>query len=161
MFSLAWSYNHAGVLKSLRHAYKVAFWVKRMQLYFIFLFCQLRKACGNLSFICDVHSGRRKIRIIEVNAKCCHLKKLTCKGTLRQVFIIVYRLVFSTQLCDLYSPLLPLSPSLWFNFPPFPARISVMYTSIQCVRKGGADNGVLGLRQINTCRNPFAGNFFR
>ncbi len=43
------------------------------------------------------------------------------KGTLRQVFIIVYRLevqsvmlVFSTQLCEL----LALSPSLWFNSSP-------------------------------------------
>ncbi len=31
--------------------------------------------------------GRRKIRLIETNAKCRHLKKLTCKGTLRHVFI--------------------------------------------------------------------------
>ncbi len=30
---------------------------------------------------------RRKIRLIEGNAKCRHLKKLTCKGTLRHVFI--------------------------------------------------------------------------
>ncbi len=30
---------------------------------------------------------RRKIRFIEGKAKCCHLKKLTFKGTLRQVFI--------------------------------------------------------------------------
>ncbi len=29
----------------------------------------------------------RKIRLIEGNAKCRHLKKLTCKGTSRQVFI--------------------------------------------------------------------------
>jgi hypothetical protein len=37
----------------------------------------------------DVLNGltRRKIRLIEDNAKCRHLKKLTCKGTLRQVFI--------------------------------------------------------------------------
>ncbi len=28
----------------------------------------------------------RKIRLIESNTKCCHLKKLTCTGTLRQVF---------------------------------------------------------------------------
>ncbi len=39
-----------------------------------------------------VHSHRRKIRFIEVNAKCRHLKILACKGTLRQVFIRVYRL---------------------------------------------------------------------
>ncbi len=29
----------------------------------------------------------RKIRLIESNGKCRYLKKLTCKGTLRQVFI--------------------------------------------------------------------------
>ncbi len=29
----------------------------------------------------------RQIRLIEGNAKCRHLKKLTCKGTLRQLFI--------------------------------------------------------------------------
>jgi hypothetical protein len=30
---------------------------------------------------------RREIRLIESNAKCGHLKKLTCKGTMRQVYI--------------------------------------------------------------------------
>jgi hypothetical protein len=51
---------------------------------------------------------RRKICLIEVNAKCRHLKNMTCKGTSQQVFIRVYRLeiqsimlVFSTQLCEL------------------------------------------------------------
>ncbi len=33
---------------------------------------------------------RRKIRLIEGNAKCRHLKRSVCKGTLRQVFIRVY-----------------------------------------------------------------------
>ncbi len=44
----------------------------------------------------------------DTKAKCRHLTKFTCKGTLRQVFIRVYRLeiqsvmlVFSTQLCEL------------------------------------------------------------
>jgi hypothetical protein len=32
--------------------------------------------------------GRRKIRLIESNAKCHYLKKLTCKGTLRQLFYL-------------------------------------------------------------------------
>jgi hypothetical protein len=56
-------------------------------------------------------------------------KKLTCKETLLQVFIRVYRLeiqsvmlVFSTQLCEL----LPLSPSFWFN--------SLLHT-LPCVNK--------------------------
>jgi hypothetical protein len=31
--------------------------------------------------------NRRKIRLMESNAKCRHLKKLTSNGTLRQVFI--------------------------------------------------------------------------
>jgi hypothetical protein len=30
----------------------------------------------------------RYIRLIECNAKCHYLKKLTCKGTLRQVFYL-------------------------------------------------------------------------
>ncbi len=48
------------------------------------------------------------INYIDIKAKCRHLKKLTCKETLRQVFITVYRLeiqsvmlVFSTQLREL------------------------------------------------------------
>jgi hypothetical protein len=50
----------------------------------------------------------RKIRLIEGNEKCRHLKKLTCKGALRQVFIRVFRLeiqsvifVFLTRLSEL------------------------------------------------------------
>ncbi len=35
----------------------------------------------------NISIDRRKMRLIEGNAKCCHLKILTCKGTLRQVFI--------------------------------------------------------------------------
>jgi hypothetical protein len=53
------------------------------------------------------------INYIDTKAECRHLKKLTCKGTLRQVFIRVYRLeiksvmlVFSTQLCELLPPLI-------------------------------------------------------
>jgi hypothetical protein len=37
-----------------------------------------------------VHHGL--INYKDTKAKCRHLKKLTCKGTLRQVFIRVYRL---------------------------------------------------------------------
>jgi hypothetical protein len=52
--------------------------------------------------------NQRLINYINTKAKCRHLKKLTCVGTLRQVFIKVDRLlihsvifVFSTQLCEL------------------------------------------------------------
>ncbi len=90
-------------------------------------------------------------------------KKFPFKGTLRQVFLRVYRLeiqsvilVFSTQFCELLS----FQPSLWFSSPPppFPVWISILNTRIQCV--GGY--GVPGLRQINTCRKvPLQVNFFR
>jgi hypothetical protein len=33
------------------------------------------------------YNSRRKIRLKEVNTKCRHLKRLTCKGTLWQGFI--------------------------------------------------------------------------
>jgi len=33
-------------------------------------------------------ADRTKIRLIECIAKCCCLKKLTCKGTLQQVFYL-------------------------------------------------------------------------
>ncbi len=83
-------------------------------------------------------------------------KKLTSKGTLRQLFIRVYRLeiqwvmlVFSTQLCEL----LLLSPSLWFNSPPpFPVWISTLYTLYTYTVCKGGGYGDLGLKQINTCR---------
>jgi hypothetical protein len=54
-----------------------------------------------------------QINLIDTKAKCCHLLKLTCKETLRQVLEIQsLMLVFSTQLCEL----LPLLPSLWFMY---------------------------------------------
>jgi hypothetical protein len=60
--------------------------------------------------LCTVYSIiyfiRRKIRLREGNAKCRHLTKLTCNGTLRQVFIDwrqAVMLVISTQLCELLS----------------------------------------------------------
>jgi hypothetical protein len=42
-----------------------------------------------IAFSCSFNKcmSRRKIRLIEDNAKCPHLKKFTCTGTLRQVFI--------------------------------------------------------------------------
>ncbi len=39
----------------------------------------------------------------DAKTKCRHLKKLTCKGTLQQVFIRVYRLRYS-QLCWYFRP---------------------------------------------------------
>ena len=83
-----------------------------------------------------VVQGRVKV----VSAKGCHLKKFTCKETLRQVFIKVYRLelhfnhmlVFLTQLCEL----LTLQSSFWFNSsPPHPLPCVNKYkVCIQCVK---------------------------
>ncbi len=71
-----------------------------------------RKSCIRLTFF-NLYSRHQ--------SKMSSSKKLTCKETLWQVFIRVYKLeiqavmlLFWTQLCEL----LPLSPSLWFNSPP-------------------------------------------
>ncbi len=49
----------------------------------------------------QVRLNRRKIRLIESNAKCRYLKKFTCKWTLRQVFYL------SEALSPSYHPILP------------------------------------------------------
>jgi hypothetical protein len=49
---------------------------------------RLFSQCRNQILIYDLTGDRRKIRLLkEVNAKCRHLKKLTCKGILQQVFV--------------------------------------------------------------------------
>jgi hypothetical protein len=45
------------------------------------------KVGQHLARLYSVRVHRRKIRLIEGNSKCCHLKKLIYKETLRQVFI--------------------------------------------------------------------------
>ncbi len=70
-------------------------------------------------------------------------------------------LVFSTKLCDLYSPLLPLSFFLSGSTlpPPFPVCISILY-SIQCVKGkrvwGSGPQTDKHLPQI-----PLTGQFFQ
>ncbi len=54
------------------------------------------------------HFNRRKIRLIEGNAQCRHLKKLVCKGTSRQVLICLrprtpYPLPYTLCTCILYT----------------------------------------------------------
>jgi hypothetical protein len=71
---------------------------------------------------------RRKIRLIEGNAKCCHLKKLTCNGALRQVFICL-------------SPGTP-------NPPPPPTHCIRVYRIIIHTRKGGRGGRVEPERRL-------------
>ncbi len=90
-------------------------------------------------------------------------KKLTCKGTLRQVFIrvIVYRLenLRYSQSCWYLRPsFLNCCPSNLLSgstLPPLPFpcvnKYTVVYTRIQCVGGGGGGYRFLGLRQIITC----------
>ncbi len=66
-----------------------------------------------------------------------------------EAFIRVYRLeianfyrhsvmlLLSTQFCDLYSPLLPLSPSLCFNSPPPPSLCKYRKYTVYTCAKGG------------------------
>ena len=91
----------------------------------------------------DVTFKHGLINCIDTKAKCRHLKKMTCKGLLRQVAIRVYRLeilsvllVFSTQ----FFELLPLS-------------------RIQCVR--GAEVWGSGPQTYkHLSQSPFTGQFF-
>jgi hypothetical protein len=65
----------------------------------------------NYSQYCIVSVQRRKKILIGGNAKCRHLKWLTFKGTLRQVFIRVYRLeIQSVTVAPLTFSLVQLSP---------------------------------------------------
>jgi hypothetical protein len=89
---------------------------------------------------------------IETNAKCRHLKKLSCKGILRQVFIRVY-----SQSCWYFRPSFvnccPTNLSGSSLTPPlFPVWKSIQYTCIQCLKGIWGHRRGEGLRKINTCR---------
>ncbi len=92
---------------------------------------------------------------IDTKTKCHNLKLLTCKETLRQVFIRVYRLeitsvmfVFSTQICEL----LPSNLLSGSTPSPFLLWIIKMYRYIVCKVPYGIGYGVPGFRQLNTGR---------
>jgi hypothetical protein len=89
----------------------------------------------------------RKIRLIEVNAKCRHLKKLTCKGTLRRLFIGAYWLgiaifwVHSVMLVfqpSLVICTLPCCPSHLLSGSPPPTCVnSILYAYTVCKGERG------------------------
>jgi hypothetical protein len=58
---------------------------------------------GSKTLVSTMHG---LINYIDTKAKCRHLKKLTCKGTLRQVFIIVYRLELLSVIVVFLDPAL-------------------------------------------------------
>jgi hypothetical protein len=96
--------------------------------------------------------SRRKIRHIEVITKCRHLKLLTCKGTLRQVFIRVID-KRNSQSCWHFRPCLVnycfsnlLSGS---TLPPFPLPcVKVQHILTMCGWKGA---GV-----VQPCWRPYS-----
>ncbi len=101
------------------------------------------------------------INYVDTKPKCRHLKKLTCKGTLRQVFISLWT-GDTVSHVDIFLPSFVNCYSLDQLSPPLPPSLceSILYTRIQCVR--GVGYGVLGLRQIKTCRKvSLHANFFR
>jgi hypothetical protein len=64
---------------------------------------------------------------------------------------------------QMYSPVLPLSSSLWFNSPPlpsFPVWIGILYTHIQCVRGGGGWSSE-SQTDKHLPQSPFTSQFFR
>ncbi len=99
-----------------------------------------------------------KMYNIEVNAKCCHLKKFNCKGTLRQVFITVYGLEISNFL-RIFSHLGILNPvlrsvlsavaPLHFSLLPFSllSKYSI-YVRTVC--------GCEGKEVVSSCWRPFS-----
>ncbi len=85
-------------------------------------------------------------------------KKLTCKGTLRQVFIRVYRLEIQSVMLVLFrsSFVNCCLPELLIGSIPPPHSLCVHVYNVYGV--GGM--GFWGLRQINTCRKvPLRVNF--
>ncbi len=99
---------------------------------------------------------------IDTKVKCRHLNIMACKGILGQVFIIVYRLEIWTVMLVFRSSFVNCCPSNLSGSsiprPPFLVWISIgtVYTYTVCKR------GVLGLRQIYTCRKvPLRVSYFR
>ncbi len=73
---------------------------------------------------CHIERNKgKKIRLIENNAKCRYIKKLTCNGTLRQVFYLSEAPLLS------YDPILP---------PPFTHCILVYKYNYSHREGGGA-----------------------
>ncbi len=98
-------------------------------------------------------SSHGLINYKDTKAKFLHLKKFTCKGTLRLVFLRVYRLEIQSVILVIFYP------ALW-TVAPFPCvNKYTLYTYTEC--KGGG--GVLVIKQMNnTCpKTPLQVNSVR
>ncbi len=112
----------------------------------------------------DVGRSRRLINYIETKAKGRHLKILTCKGTLRQVFIRVYRLEIQSVMLVFFDPALWTVAPLTFSLVQLPPLLCVnkytVYTYTVC--KGGGGSGGSGPQtNKHLPQSPFTGPFFR
>jgi hypothetical protein len=91
----------------------------------------------NREWICREGTGHELINYIDTKAKC--RQKCTCKETLRQVFIWVYRLeTQSVSFVGIFDPTLWTNAPVTFSLvklssPPFPVEINILYTRILCV----------------------------
>ncbi len=104
----------------------------------------------------------------DTKAKCSHLKKITCKGTLRQMFISVYRLEKHSVMLEFFQlsfvscchstfSVVHLAP-----LTPFPVWLSIQYTPIRCVKVGmGSLEERWPQKDKHLPQSPFTGQFFR
>jgi hypothetical protein len=97
--------------------------------------------------------------LIGVNAKCRHLQKLTSKGTLRQVFIRVYRLELANFLRT-FSHVGIFDQAVWSGLSPV---APLPFSLVQLSTPSPGYGGVLGFTQIKKtcCKVPLQVNFFR
>ena len=85
-------------------------------------FCNFCNKSWSLVHFCLLYLGLRfkheLINCVDTKANCRHLKKLTCNGTLQQVFIRVYRLEIQSFSVGVFVPAswtVAPEPSLWFK----------------------------------------------
>ncbi len=98
--------------------------------------------------------SRRKKRLIEVNSKWHHLKKLTFKGTLRKVFIRVYRLEIANFLRT-FRHVVIFNPSLWsILFLVAPPPPPSLWTGPRRLAKEGNPLKCTVLREMPRFQNP-------
>jgi hypothetical protein len=83
-----------------------------------------------IAVLCNLYRAKHGlINCVDIKAKCRYLKKLSCEGTLRQLFIRVYRL-------EIQSFMLNFRPSLWTVAPQtfFLVQFSPPLSPLPCVK---------------------------